>query len=102
MIFSRNLQEHHEHLQIIFRKQTDYAVFVTANKSVLGVPSVMFLGNEVSSTKTYPLPDRDAVLQNCALPKTVRGLRWCLRMEGTFTIKFYLQLLNTNHHFMPP
>lgn len=84
LVASRNEEEHKEHLRILFRRLSDYGILVNIVKSVLGVPSVDFLGYRVSAEGTSPLPDRVAALRTYSPPSTARGLRRFLGM-----INFY-------------
>ncbi|GFU60346.1 retrovirus-related Pol polyprotein from transposon 297 [Trichonephila clavipes] len=67
---------------------TPFGPLVNVSKSCLGKTSVTFLGYQVSSEGTRPLPDRLADLQNFPVPKTARDLRRFLSM-----VHFYRRLL---------
>ncbi|GFT41816.1 retrovirus-related Pol polyprotein from transposon 17.6 [Trichonephila clavipes] len=86
LVFSANNDEHH--LRIPFQRLSDHGLLVNVFKSCLGKTSVTFLGYQVSSEGTRPLPDRIADLQNFPVPKTARDLRRFLGM-----INFYRRFL---------
>ncbi|GFQ65341.1 retrovirus-related Pol polyprotein from transposon 297 [Trichonephila clavata] len=88
LVFSANNDEHEQHLRILFQRLFDHGLLVNVSKSCLGKISVIFLGCQVSSEGTRPLPDRIADLQNFPVPKTARDLR---RFRGM--VNFYRRFL---------
>ncbi|XP_077528399.1 uncharacterized protein LOC144140084 [Haemaphysalis longicornis] len=74
LIFSRNEMENRQHLRQLFQRFDEHGLIINVPKSTLGTPVVTFLGHEISSEGTRPLPDRILALQNYALLATVKDL----------------------------
>lgn len=75
LISSSSYDEHMTHLRTLFKRLCDHGILVNAKKSIIAASSVSFLGYEVSSAGTKPLPDRVTAIQEFAKPKTARDLR---------------------------
>ncbi|GFQ64763.1 hypothetical protein TNCT_530031 [Trichonephila clavata] len=88
LVFSANSDENEQHLSILFQRLSDHGLLVNVSKSFLVKISVTFLGYQVSSEGTRPLPDRIADLQNFSVPKTACDFRRFLGM-----VNFYRRFL---------
>ena len=88
LIFSQSAEEHQQHLRTLLQRLADHGIIINAAKSVLGVDKIQFLGYEVNTNGTRPLPDRIEALQRYTLPKTARDLRRFLGM-----INFYRRFI---------
>lgn len=88
LVFSRDTEEHHRHLRLLFERLDDHGLLVNIQKSTLGTSVVHFLGHEVSSEGTRPLPQRISDLQNYPRPTTAKDLRRFLGM-----LNFYRRFL---------
>ncbi|GFW03180.1 hypothetical protein TNCV_157991 [Trichonephila clavipes] len=93
LVISANNDEHEQHLRILFQRLSDHGLLVNVSKSCLGKTSVTFLGYQVSSEGTRPLPDRITDLQNFPVPKTARDLRRFLGMVNFY--RRFCRLLRT-------
>ncbi|KAJ1518995.1 hypothetical protein ONE63_011376 [Megalurothrips usitatus] len=97
LVFSKNEDEHRQHLRSLFSRLAEYGIIVNAEKTVLGQPEVRFLGILVSSRGTRPPPDRLAALREYPPPPTAAGLR---RFLGI--INFYRSFLPRAAHAQAP
>lgn len=88
LIFSRNAEEHANHLHTLFQRLADYGLVVAPAKCTLGASVVTFLGYEVSKDGISPPVEKIKALQEFPLPKTAQGLRRFLGM-----INYYRQFL---------
>lgn len=80
LVFSRNENEHQEHLRTVFQRFSDYGIVVNQSKCVLGVSEVIFLGYVVTSSGCRPTSDKVKAIQTFPQPSTVRQLRQFLGM----------------------
>lgn len=88
LVFSRNAEQHAEHLRTLFQRLQDYGVVVNPSKCHLGADRLVFLGYHISAEGTRPPPERIQALQDFPLPKTIQGLRRFLGM-----INYYRRFL---------
>jgi len=63
LVASSSPEQHREHLKILCERFATYGIIVNVGKSVLGAPSVAFLGFEISADGTRALPGRIAALK---------------------------------------
>ncbi|KAK8763944.1 hypothetical protein V5799_033444 [Amblyomma americanum] len=80
LVFSRNADEHHAHLRLLYQRLDNHGLLVNVPKSTLGISIVIFLGHEVSSEGTRHLPQRITNLQNYPQPTTAKDVH---RFLGT-------------------
>jgi hypothetical protein len=71
IVFSDPPEEHDKHLLPLFTQLRTYGILLNPYKRVFGVPEISFLGYEISSHGSQPLPERIADLQTCSPPKKV-------------------------------
>ena len=80
LIASTSLEEHLQHLETVFQRLKDYGVVINSSKCVFGRSEVRFLGYQVSSNGTCPLPERVDAIRSYSRPDTVKNLRQFLGM----------------------
>ncbi len=80
LIASKNIEEHIEHLNIIFKILQDNGLIINLEKCEFGVSELEFLGHLVSENSIKPLPKKVEAIQNFPLPQTVKQLRKFLGM----------------------
>jgi hypothetical protein len=73
-VFSRNENEHIEHLCAVFQRFSDYGIIINPNKCALGAPDVTFLGYIISSSDCCSTPDKVNAIQTFPRLPTVRQL----------------------------
>lgn len=84
LIASSSLEEHKEHLRIVFQRLKDNGLVLNFEKCVFAVPQVKFLGYLISGGGISPLPEKIEAIKDFPKPKTVAELRRFLGM-----INFY-------------
>lgn len=84
LVASSSLEEHMQHLRILFQRLEQYGVVINSNKCVFGQSKVKFLGYLVSSSGTQPLPEKVEVLRTFPKPQTVKQLRQFLGMVNFY------------------
>lgn len=89
LVASSSLEEHKEHLQILFNRLQTNNLTINVNKCQLGKNKVNFLGYEVSASGTKPLPDKVLAIINFPKPKNVQELRRFLGM-----LNFYRRFIS--------
>ena len=89
LIASRSPTEHFTHLRLVFERLSQYGIIINAQKSVLGVSSLTFLGHLVDSNGIRPLPEKVEAIHSFPKPAT----QWKLRE--------YLGLINFYRRFLP-
>ena len=89
LIASSSEKEHLEDLRIVFRRLTEQGLVIRLEKCLFGVPSLEFLGHQVSKNGSGPTQAKVEVIQNFPQPPTIKGLQEFLGM-----INFY-------HRFLP-
>ena len=75
LIFSSSVQEHLQHLRMLFQRLDKYGLKVNRDKCRLGVPELQFLGYNISSKGISPLQDAAKALEQREPPNDIRGLR---------------------------
>ncbi|GBM15900.1 Transposon Ty3-I Gag-Pol polyprotein [Araneus ventricosus] len=78
LISSASEQEHATHLNMVFKRLSEYGIRINAAKCVLRVQELSFLGYFVNEHDIRPMPEKVAPLLNYDHPKTVKDLRRCL------------------------
>ena len=84
LIASSLEKKHLEDLRIVFRRLTEQGLVIRLEKCLFGVPSLEFLGHQVSKNGSGPTQAKVEVIQNFPQPSTIKGLREFLGM-----INFY-------------
>ena len=82
-------QEHRRRLLALFRRLEEYGLVVNPSKSILGAPSVEFLGFQLSAAGLRPLDSKVAAIARFPAPRTFANLSEFLGM-----VHFY-------HRFIP-
>lgn len=75
VIHSKTLQEHLEHLQLVFARMREYGLKINAKKSQLCKQQVNYIGYEVSSKGVSPNNDKVQALLNVPEPTTFKQLK---------------------------
>ena len=86
LIYSRNKTEHEIHLRLLFQRLSQYGILINAKKSIFCVPTLSFLGYEISAEGVRPLPDRIAALMEYKPPVDAKGLRRFLGMINFYRV----------------
>lgn len=75
MVFSRNFQEHVQHLDTMLGRLTTGGVTINASKYKFCQTKISFLSHEISQTGISEHPKRTAAILNYPVPKNQRELR---------------------------
>ena len=89
IIWSTTVEEHIQHLQIVFGRLRDAGLKVHPRKCVLGTDSIDFLGHRISADKLEPQPDKLAVVRDLPSPTNISSLRAALGLFSYY-INFVL------------
>lgn len=84
LIASSSVEEHKEHLALVFNRLKEHGLTINPSKCVLGANEINFLGHLVNANGIAPMPEKVAAIRNFPKPKTVVELRRYLGM-----INFY-------------
>ena len=88
LIASSSEAEHFAHLEILFRRLSEYGVVINPSKCVFGASSLNFLGHHVSPTGISPLKAKVQAIQDFPPPRSVKQLREFLGL-----VNFYRRFL---------
>ena len=82
-------KKHLEDLRIVFRRLTEQGLVIRLEKCLFGVPSLEFLGHQVSKNGSGPRQAKVEVIQNFPQPSTIKG------------VQEFLGMINFYHRFLP-
>ena len=88
LIVSSTESEHLHHLEIFFNRLSEYGVILNPAKCIFGVPSLNFLGHQISAAGISPLPEKVQANQDFPTATSLRKLRECLGL-----INFYRRFI---------
>ena len=74
-IASETMEEHEQHLQILFARLSQFGVIINPAKCKFGTTSLTFLGHVVDQHGIRPLNDKVKVIQDFPVPDSLRKLR---------------------------
>ena len=75
LIASTSESEHLQHLQLLFKRLSDYGVVIHPSKCTFGVNSLEFLGHQISADGISPLHCKVQAINDFPLPTSLRKLR---------------------------
>lgn len=90
LIASKNLDEHLNHIRIVFERFRKYGLTMNVSKCEFGKTEVSFLGHLVNANGIKPLPHKVDVIVNYPRPTTIKELRrflGCLNFYRRFIPK---------------
>ena len=86
LIASKSETQHLEHLGLLFDQLEKNGLVVKAEKCLLGVPEIDFLGHRVSKDGILPLPAKVKAISNFPTPKTVTSLEQFVGMVNFYHV----------------
>ena len=89
LIASTSTKDHLRDLAIVCERLKTYGLTIRLEKCLFGVVSIEFLGHQITSNGSIPLPSKVKAIEQFPRPQTVRALQELLGM-----INFY-------HRFIP-
>ena len=75
LIASASLQEHQEHLHLVFQSFHHHGVVINPNKCQFEASSLQFLGHQINSVSIRPLNHKVQVILDFPVPTTHHKLR---------------------------
>ena len=89
LIASKSVDEHKEHLRVIFKRLMDAGLRINASKCEFGVPTLEFLSHKITSEGILPSPERVEAIGSLPSPTSIKQLQ-----------KF-IGMVNYYHRFIP-
>ena len=86
LIASESEAQHLEHLGLLFDRLEENGLVVKAEKCLLGVPEIDFLGHRVSRDGILPLPAKVRVISDFPTPKTPTALEQFVGMVNFYHV----------------
>uniref|UniRef100_A0A0C9RQ48 RNA-directed DNA polymerase n=1 Tax=Fopius arisanus TaxID=64838 RepID=A0A0C9RQ48_9HYME len=80
IVFSKDAQEHQQHVEAIFKILQDNHLSINPSKCAFGQEEVIFLGYRINKQGFTPPPDRVQAIQDFPKPQTISDLRRFLGM----------------------
>lgn len=84
LVYSSSLQEHVEHLKLVFDKLQAYKLFVKRSKCAFAQPQIEYLGHIISSDGVSADKRKIQAMLEWPVPKTVKALRGFLGLTGYY------------------
>ena len=84
LVFSRNDEEHQEHLRLVCERLREHQLYLKKSKCELFKREVTFLGHVVSEEGVKVDPKKTAVVREWPVPKDVPQLRSFLGLTNYF------------------
>ena len=75
LVASDNMEEHLEHLKVVFQTLSDNGMIANRAKCILGKSSLDFLGYRVDATGIAPLPERVEAIRATEPPTSIKELQ---------------------------
>lgn len=82
--FSKSLEEHQQHLKLIFTKLREFNLKVQLDKSEFFRKDVEFLGHVITPEGVKPNPSKLEAIEKFPLPKTVKEIKSFLGLIGYY------------------
>ena len=89
LVYSRNTEEHAEHLSLIFDRLRQHQLFAKVSKCTLHVSEVEFLGQWITPEGAAPIEEKLRVVRDWEPPNSVKDVR------------SFLGFANYYHRFVP-
>ena len=84
LVYSRSLEEHLEHLRLVFEKLREEGLYCNRKKCAFGHTQVEYLGHIVSKEGVMADPTKVAAMLTWPIPKNIRELRGFLGLTGYY------------------
>jgi len=86
LIYSKNVEEHEEHVKLVLQKLRDAGLYAKAEKCVFHQPQVEFLGYIISNEGLSMDPKKIEAITNWLTPRTVRDVQCFLGFANFYRI----------------
>ena len=97
LVFSKDLQSHQDHLQDVLQLCRDHGLTINLSKCVFAVPSVEFLGHQVSAAGSAPLQKHTSAIRDFPRPSDRPALQRFLGL-----INFYRRFIKDAAGILAP
>lgn len=84
LIYSANMEEHEQHLGLVFEKLREHKLYLKSNKCELARNGIEYLRHVISSSGVTADPTKIFAMLSWPLPKTIKGLRGFLGLTGYY------------------
>ena len=84
VIFSKNMQEHVQHLELVFKKLAEYGLQIKPEKCKFALTEINLLGYVLNSQGLRANPEKTSAIYNMPPPRTVKQVRSFLGMTGYY------------------
>jgi hypothetical protein len=84
LVYSKNKEEHAEHLRIVLQRLRDHKLNAKFSKCEFWLDSVKFLGHTISNEGTFVDPSKVQEVMEWRPPKFVHQIRSFLRLAGYY------------------
>lgn len=84
LVYSSSLDEHVEHLQLVFDKLRAHKLFVKKSKCAFAQPHIEYLGHIISSEGVAAYNNKIQAMLDWPVPRTVKALRGFLGLSGYY------------------
>ncbi|KAJ8031654.1 hypothetical protein HOLleu_24913 [Holothuria leucospilota] len=75
LVASKDMDEHYQHIQLLFDRLKEYGVVINPSKCQFGVESLQFLGHHIDCNGVRPVEEKVKDIQNFPPPSSLRKLR---------------------------
>lgn len=97
IIFSKNIEEHLQHLEIVFNKLNQHSLTIQLDKTEFLKSELPFLGYIVSKEGLKTNPSKVEAIEKFPLPTTHKGIKQFLGMTG-----YYRKFIHNYAHLAKP
>lgn len=97
VVFSKSLQEHIYHLQLIFQKIREFNLKIELDKCEFLSKNVEFLGHLITPEGISPNPTKLKAVENYPIPRTVKEIKSFLGLIG-----YYRRFIENFAHIVSP
>lgn len=84
IIFSKSLDEHYQHIRLIFKKLRDFNLKIELNKCEFFKKEVPFLGHVITQNGIRPNPSKIEAISKYPIPKTTKEIKSFLGIAGYY------------------
>ena len=84
LVASDDMQQHEQHLRLLFTRLQQYGVVVNPSKCSFGLTELVFLGHHIDQEGIRPLPEKIAAIHDCAVPTSLKRLRGFLGLVNFY------------------